>query len=280
MKIAIIGSGWHGAHVALVLKQSGHEVTVFERNKEIFGGISGSFGIRIHAGPHYPRSSETRKNCRRCLNEFRETYPELVVPHEYAIYGLGAMDADGEAPKIDKPEFVAVAKETPDCVLVDLQHWPYKSLQCAINVDEPSALLGRPLREKFIKYLQDKQIPIHTNYTVKTLKNSHEKICISDGNVVFNVFDSSREILDIVNQKNILTKGDCSYIKGGVLDNGLHEITENPNLNVKNTCDLQTYQEIQQPQSVLVKQSLFAIDSNKAASQNVKPQHNNLLKVG
>lgn len=99
MKIAVIGGGWYGCHIARVLKLAGHDVTLFESHEQIFRGISGRFGIRLHAGPHYPRSEKTRKSCREGFAEFANTYPELVVKHAYSIYGLGTLDANNEPPQ-------------------------------------------------------------------------------------------------------------------------------------------------------------------------------------
>ena len=50
MKIAIIGGGWTGCHLAISLSKKGHDVTILERNTDIFQGVSGNFGIRLHKG--------------------------------------------------------------------------------------------------------------------------------------------------------------------------------------------------------------------------------------
>ena len=50
MKIAIIGGGWTGCHLAISLSKLGHDVTILERNTDIFQGVSGNFGIRLHKG--------------------------------------------------------------------------------------------------------------------------------------------------------------------------------------------------------------------------------------
>ncbi len=63
MHIAIIGAGWYGAHLACELAKQRHTVTLIEKNIAILSETSGTFGVRLHRGPHYPRSSETRKGC-------------------------------------------------------------------------------------------------------------------------------------------------------------------------------------------------------------------------
>lgn len=62
--IAVIRGGWSGCHTALELASAGHEITLIEKGPELFNGVSGQFGICIHKGPHYPRSSGTRDSCR------------------------------------------------------------------------------------------------------------------------------------------------------------------------------------------------------------------------
>lgn len=63
MFIAVIGAGWSGAHMALTLTKEGHKVVLLDKQNNIFSGTSGKFGIRLHRGPHYPRSKMTRDNC-------------------------------------------------------------------------------------------------------------------------------------------------------------------------------------------------------------------------
>ena len=66
--VAVIGGGWFGCHIAIALQERGYLVTLYEGKSTIFSGISGTFGIRIHSGPHYTRSYATRKCCREVVN--------------------------------------------------------------------------------------------------------------------------------------------------------------------------------------------------------------------
>jgi hypothetical protein len=95
MKIAIVGAGWYGCHLALKLKKAGHSVVLLEKNSDISMQISGKFGIRLHLSPHYPRSDATTNNCRNNFEKFKNEYSDLIVEHDYSIYGLGNFDADG-----------------------------------------------------------------------------------------------------------------------------------------------------------------------------------------
>lgn len=61
--IAVVGAGWYGLHIALTLKEAGYQVIILDQGDDILSGTSGSFGIRLHRGPHYPRCSKTRERC-------------------------------------------------------------------------------------------------------------------------------------------------------------------------------------------------------------------------
>lgn len=75
-KFCIIGAGWYGCHIGLFLKDKGHEVTILEKNKNIFLGSSGYNQFRLHKGFHYPRSSQTIseviKNFKKFYNKYRK----------------------------------------------------------------------------------------------------------------------------------------------------------------------------------------------------------------
>ena len=59
-RVLVIGAGWNGLHTANELIKAGYRVVVADKNSDIFGGVSGKFGVRVHAGPHYPRSTKTQ----------------------------------------------------------------------------------------------------------------------------------------------------------------------------------------------------------------------------
>jgi len=63
MKASVIGGGIHGLTSAIALAKEGLEVTIFEKEKEILLGTSGSTHNRAHMGYHYPRSCETAIEC-------------------------------------------------------------------------------------------------------------------------------------------------------------------------------------------------------------------------
>lgn len=180
MKIGIVGAGWYGCHIALELKKLGHDVTIFERNDEIFKGISGNRGIRLHAGPHYPRSEETRKMCRINFQKFLHTYPELVIQNRYSVYGLGDEDANFKASKVDRNQFDAVCQETAGYQKIDTDKWGYEHLLSAFNLEEPSIVGGKRLRAFFSRHLAEAGVNVICNFNVSKLVKRENGIDVTD----------------------------------------------------------------------------------------------------
>lgn len=175
-KIAIIGAGWYGVHLALSLKARGYTVEIFEKKSDIFMGVSGTFGIRLHQGPHYPRSPETRKSCRETFQQFVNTYPELAIEQDIAVYGLGICDSDGNPSKVSATEFSDVCAELGEnSQAFDYQAHGFQNLHLATNVKERSMVLGEPLRHYFKQKLIAAEIPCYCNCLVGSLRREKNK---------------------------------------------------------------------------------------------------------
>jgi hypothetical protein len=181
-KVAIIGAGWYGCHIARALKQAGYSVTIFEKNTDIFRQISGNFGIRLHAGPHYPRSQATRASCRTGFTLFQKEYKELLIPHQYSIYALGKRDADDAPSRVTVEEFKKVCEESASFREIKPAEWGYTdNVLAAFDIDEPSIAVGARLREAFRQYLDDEQIPVICKYNVKKILKVGGKFRITNG---------------------------------------------------------------------------------------------------
>jgi L-2-hydroxyglutarate oxidase LhgO len=85
MNIAIIGGGWVGCHLAHVLKNE-HNVTLYEKNDEIFGGTSYYNQNRLHYGYHYARNYNTRMLCKSTFYRFINDYGFCVEEVKKNIY--------------------------------------------------------------------------------------------------------------------------------------------------------------------------------------------------
>ena len=169
MNIGIIGAGWNGCHIARVLAKLGHKVTLLEEKPAPFSGTSGTFGIRAHWGGHYPRSEQTRRYCREGFTRLKATYKELLVDHEASIYGLGTLDADGQPSKVTNvQQFHTICQEAKELGQIHIMEEPekqgYHNLLTAVDVEEPSIVLGQSLRKAFVHYLKEDNVNVIYNF--------------------------------------------------------------------------------------------------------------------
>ena len=94
MRIAIIGGGWVGCHLAYKLRDV-HTVTIFEKNAKLFQESSYNNQNRLHRGYHYARNSKTRELCADTFTRFTDDYNFLVEPvfnNAYAIPSESVLD--------------------------------------------------------------------------------------------------------------------------------------------------------------------------------------------
>lgn len=185
-KIAIIGAGWYGCHVAQQLAklrdvtgEKLYDVTLIERKTEIMDEISGNFGIRLHTGLHYPRSPETLESCQRGLKKFLEIYPDLVNTHDCSIYGIGKIDSKGNKSKVSAQDFEALSQKIENCSIIhDPNSLGYNQLETAIHTNEPSVVVGRKLRTKFATYLKEANVQLHLNTEVIDIHKTEEHFLV------------------------------------------------------------------------------------------------------
>ena len=91
-KIAIIGAGWFGCHIASeIIKLNKFDVQIFEKNNEIFEEASTNNQNRLHLGFHYPRSKETRTQSKKGFKKFLGIYPFLCSKVKNNIYFFSSL---------------------------------------------------------------------------------------------------------------------------------------------------------------------------------------------
>jgi hypothetical protein len=87
VKIAVAGAGIYGSTVAIRLAEEGHQVHLFDPLGVLRAGSSIN-QYRVHAGYHYPRSSETISEIAEARAEFAKSFACAIVRdsrHYYAI---------------------------------------------------------------------------------------------------------------------------------------------------------------------------------------------------
>ncbi len=79
-RVAVIGAGWFGLHIAKYLKEQNFDTVVYDSNVNILSAASGKNQYRLHLGFHYPRNASTRSNNYRNYYKFLEIYSHLAEP--------------------------------------------------------------------------------------------------------------------------------------------------------------------------------------------------------
>ena len=92
MNIAIIGSGFFGTSLSLILSKK-HKIDLYEKKNDILQGASRINQFRFHQGYHYPRSKKTVKEIKNYRNSFFKFFGDNVfgkTDNFYAISRYGS----------------------------------------------------------------------------------------------------------------------------------------------------------------------------------------------
>ncbi len=85
----IVGGGFFGCSMALMLRELGLEVTVLERADELLTRASRVNQARVHGGYHYPRSLMTAFRSRHNYERWREAYRPAICDTFTKLYSVG-----------------------------------------------------------------------------------------------------------------------------------------------------------------------------------------------
>jgi|TARA_B110000259_G_scaffold82187_1_gene96027 D-amino-acid oxidase len=105
MKIAVIGSGFFGSIISLVLSKS-HKVHLFEKEKDILNGASKINQFRFHLGFHYPRSPDTIREIKSSEKLFKKFFPKNIFGKTQNYYAVANKDS-----KISFNRYIEILKK-------------------------------------------------------------------------------------------------------------------------------------------------------------------------
>jgi glycine/D-amino acid oxidase-like deaminating enzyme len=149
----VIGGGFYGARLALLLRRRGQRVLLVEREATLLSRASLRNQARVHNGYHYPRSILTSLRSRLNYRRFLEDYGECVhrgFSHYYAVArGMSKITASQftefcrriEAPLKPAPPHVA---KLFDASRIDAV---FEVEECAFDAVSLAARLSRELDE-------------------------------------------------------------------------------------------------------------------------------------
>lgn len=138
-KIAIAGAGIYGAAAAIRLAEHGHSVSLFDP-LGIMRAASAINQYRVHAGYHYPRSSETIRETLEARSEFIEAFAPAIVRnsrHYYAIPREGSRTSPEEYEGIMRAHGLSLRSCRPDWMNFDFIERCYEVNE---NIYDPDAL--------------------------------------------------------------------------------------------------------------------------------------------
>ena len=155
----IIGGGFYGCRVALLLRRSLDRVLLVEREPELLGRASLRNQARVHGGYHYPRSILTSLRSRQNYARFLDEYADCVdrsFPHYYGIArGMSKVTAHQfaefcrriEAPLTPAPEQVASLFDSSRIEAV------FEVEECAFDAAKLRERVSRELRDAGVEVL-------------------------------------------------------------------------------------------------------------------------------
>lgn len=85
----IVGGGFFGASIALMLHRRGVKSIILEEESGMFLHASRVNQARVHGGYHYPRSLLTAYRSRQNYDRFKECYSAAIVDHFTKVYAVG-----------------------------------------------------------------------------------------------------------------------------------------------------------------------------------------------
>ena len=119
-RIAVIGGGFYGCYITKYLCDQGYtNVTLYEQNDKLIGGVSGNCTQRIHCGPHYPRSKATRQHCQDDMQKFCKEFKGIYTDVN-SFYTIGTRDAANQPSLVTPEQFENVCYEREECQTFDL----------------------------------------------------------------------------------------------------------------------------------------------------------------
>lgn len=91
INVVIVGGGFFGCSIALMLKRRGMNPMVVEAEEELLMRASRVNQARVHGGYHYPRSLITAYRSRYNYERFCREYREAIVDEFTKVYGVSRL---------------------------------------------------------------------------------------------------------------------------------------------------------------------------------------------
>jgi hypothetical protein len=180
VKIVIIGGGWVGCHLAYKLKDN-HNVTLYEKNSELFLETSFYNQNRLHSGFHYARNYKTREMCKDTYSQFMNDYGFLtkdVVNNLYCVPNTKSIIDYGTYIQIfkdfEKEKSDVTFKDVEGCINTNERYIDFKYAHDFFNNELSNLVIHESVNSNKLKKLS-KEYDLVINATNNHIKDSHNK---------------------------------------------------------------------------------------------------------
>lgn len=217
----VIGGGFYGARLALMLRAYGSHVTLVEREPVLLGRASLRNQARVHNGYHYPRSILTSLRSRMNYSRFLAEYAECVDRSFRHYYAVGRAMS-----KITAKQFVAFCGRIEAPVRPAPEHvaarFNASRIESVFQVEECAFDAAR-LRERVSRDLVDAGVTVmlrgdalrltmrdHARATVVTVRRDDEMLELSADLVLNCTYSRVNHLLAASGAATIPLKHECT----------------------------------------------------------------------
>lgn len=183
-KVAIIGSGWFGCHIAIFLLKKNIQVSVLEKRNDIFLGSSGFNQFRFHKGFHYPRSKSTINEIKINSQKFYKDYKRFIKFPSQNYYSIAKKES-----LIDFDTYKDILKANnikfKNCKKSNF--FNYDNLEGVVQTNE-GVILNNKIKKFFKKKLRKKIIFNTEVKNIKKLKKDFDLVIDCTNNTFKNYY--------------------------------------------------------------------------------------------
>ena len=189
MKIAVIGSGFYGSTIALLLSKD-HEVELYEKENTIFNGASSSNQFRFHSGYHYPRSQKTVNEINKSKDDFVSFFGKKIFEKTVNYYPVA------KGGKINFKKYEKFLKKNK---------LPYKKINLfkKVSTIENSILTN----EKILNFFKTKKFLLKNikKQNIKLILNKEfkKKYLVKYDKIIVATYSNNNRVLNSLGIKNL-----------------------------------------------------------------------------
>lgn len=180
MRIAIVGGGFYGCHIAEIIKnkyRSQVSLDIFDRGDRLMARAATNNQARLHLGFHYPRSPGTIRQTLQGFHRFTRKFSDCVAYPKNNYY---AVHKDGYLPFCDY--LSAMDEHNLSYEVVGVSALKYfrkpKDIDGVIRVDEGVIFL-QDMATKMLAWL-DSKVNIHCNALVSAIDAEKGALVVND----------------------------------------------------------------------------------------------------